>query len=417
MTMFLKRLWKDRRGNVLVIAGGALPLLLGSVGLATDTVQWALWKRQLQRGADSAAFAGVYAKFQEASVSGAVNADLSKNNHVWVPLLSGFPQVSEPADTTEYSYAVDVTLAVRQELSFSSMFMPAAPTITVNARAAAVDDGNFCVVALEKTNTSGIIIQGSATVNMGCGMISNSPAASVSVGVNGSAHNVTAEPVAGVGGVPDINGVTDEQSNHVPQPDPYKNKYSTDVPPGTNCTNMNQKVVTPAPTAGVTTLKPGCYSGNNQFKITGGTYHLQPGVYYLNSTDFDLQGGTIIGTDVTIILTGSTPGQIKMNGNATVQLRAPTTGTYANMLLMQAANAANINNANIINGSATAFLDGTIYIPNQQVTFSGSSGAMTKCAMVVARRVQFAGNTNLQNNTTGCVANTTVKGKSIKLIA
>ena len=57
MIAFLKKLQRDRRGNALMIAGAALPLLVGSVGLATDTIQWALWKRQLQRAADSAAFA------------------------------------------------------------------------------------------------------------------------------------------------------------------------------------------------------------------------------------------------------------------------------------------------------------------------------------------------------------------------
>jgi hypothetical protein len=297
------------------------------------------------------------------------------------------------------------------------MFLSSAPQITVTARAAAIDSGNFCVVALEKTNNSGIIIQGSSIVNMGCGMISNSPSASVSVGVNGASHHVTAEPVAGAGGVPDINGVTSEQSYHLAQPDPYANKYSTNVPAGMSCTNMNQKVVTPAPTAGVTTLSPGCYTGNNQFKFTGGTTVLQPGVYYLNNVDFTATGGTISGTGVTIILTGTSPGQADLNGGATIQLTAPTSGTYQNMLMIQSANAPNINNSNEINGSATSSFDGAFYFPNQQVTFSGSSSATTKCAMVVARRVEFAGNTALQNDTTGCVADVTVRGKIIKLIA
>ena len=61
MISSLKRLWRDRRGNSLAIAGAALPLVLGSAGLASDTIQWTLWKRQLQRAADSAAMAGVYA--------------------------------------------------------------------------------------------------------------------------------------------------------------------------------------------------------------------------------------------------------------------------------------------------------------------------------------------------------------------
>ena len=51
---------RSKRGNVLAIAGAALPLFIGAAGLATDTIQWTLWKRQLQRAADSAAIAGVY---------------------------------------------------------------------------------------------------------------------------------------------------------------------------------------------------------------------------------------------------------------------------------------------------------------------------------------------------------------------
>ena len=60
MIKFFRKLLADRRGNALVIAGAALPLIVGAAGLANDTIQWTLWKRQLQRAADSAALAGVY---------------------------------------------------------------------------------------------------------------------------------------------------------------------------------------------------------------------------------------------------------------------------------------------------------------------------------------------------------------------
>ena len=153
MKSFLKRLRNDRRGNVLVIAGAALPLILGSVGLATDTVQWTLWKRQLQRAADSAAFAGVYARFDDRSSTTAVDRDLDNNNHLWVPLASGYPIVTEPADTAGQMNTVEVSLRVQQALSFSSMFMASAPMITVTARAAAVEGDDFCVVGLDPSTT------------------------------------------------------------------------------------------------------------------------------------------------------------------------------------------------------------------------------------------------------------------------
>ncbi len=415
----VRKLWRDRRGNALAIAGAALPLVVGSAGLATDTIQWALWKRQLQRAADSAAIAGSIGRFQGQAATASVATDLGHNNHLWVALLAGYPQVGTPADTTNRINQVTVQLRAQRELPLSSLFMATPPTIIVNATAGAVPSGSFCVVALENTTTTGITIQGSTNVNMGCGMISNSLNSSVSVGVNGNAHNVTAEPVAGVGGVPDINGVTSEQPNHLPQPDPFANKYSTTIPTDVadDCGNMNSHVVTPAPNPGKITLEPGCYEGNNQFKFNGGNYHLQPGVYYLNNIDFEATGGTITGDNVTIVLTGSSPGQLKLNGNATIQLDAPDSGDFEDMLLIQSPNATNSNNANVLNGSNTSSFDGRIYFPNQQVTFSGSTGAITKCAMVVARRVEFAGNANLQNNTTGCENNTQVTGWAVRLIA
>ena len=38
MIGFFKKLWRDKRGNALVIAAAALPLVLGSAGLASDTI-------------------------------------------------------------------------------------------------------------------------------------------------------------------------------------------------------------------------------------------------------------------------------------------------------------------------------------------------------------------------------------------
>ena len=42
MIKFFRKLWRDRRGNALVIAAAALPLVIGSAGLASDTIQWVL---------------------------------------------------------------------------------------------------------------------------------------------------------------------------------------------------------------------------------------------------------------------------------------------------------------------------------------------------------------------------------------
>lgn len=427
MIRFLRKLKEDRRGNALIVTGAALPLLVGAAGLGTDTVQWVLWKRELQRAADTGALAGAYAQMQTESVSTAVSTHITDNNHTGIALLTGYPQISYPADSGGYSKAVKVRLAMQKSLGFSSMFLHTPPTISAEATAGLVNDGSYCVVALNGTTNSSITIGGSTTVNMGCGAISNSTSPTAAVNPNGNAYNFTATPVAGVGGMPSsINGATNIQPHHVAMPDPFSGKYSTGLPAGSNCKSLAQNTYTTSTGTGqnkVTTnhlysyeTKGVCYSS---FKFSGNqTYYMDPGTYYLDSTDFDTNGGvSLYGTGVTIILTGATPGSVQTNGNSTIQLSAPTSGTYKNMLIIGIG-----SGSQIINGNNTSFYDGAMYFPNGTATFSGSSGAMTQCAMVVANYVDFTGNSNVQNSLTrpdgtACSNATQVSGKAVRLIA
>ena len=277
MIGFLKKLWRDKRGNTLMIAGAALPLMIGSVGLATDTIQWALWKRQLQRAADSAAFAGAYSRFQDESSTTGVTRDLANNNHLWVPLLTGYPQVSEPADTATFVRAVEVRLAVQQELGFSSMFMSNA---TTSQRRRGRRRRQRLSACESRPRPRRDHYSGFGPRQLGA-QISNSSATIISVDVIGNGHSVTAEPVAGAGGVEDINGVTNEQPYHLEQPDPYEGKYSTDVPASQTCTAFNHA----SKTAGNGNKQPGCYTNWGTGSAT-----LNPGVYYLQNTSIDMQG-------------------------------------------------------------------------------------------------------------------------------
>jgi len=450
MIRFLRTLWKDRRGNAIIIAGAALPIVVGGAGLATDTIQWVLWKRELQRAADSAAMAAVYAEAENSvntsaeSVSSSVTADLAKNNnHTGNSLLTGYPQIAYPANTGVATNSVQVTLAIQKTLGFSSLFLKTAPTITASATAAMVPGLNPCAIGLAQ-NTASVIIGGSSTTNLGCPVMANSTLCPA-VTTNGSSYSFTAPKVAAAGCLPSsITGVTTLLPHYLQQKDPFAGKYSTAVPSGMTCKNTSQMNYTTTTGTGQNKvtynhLKAGCYSGN--FKITGGTYYLDPGVYYIDSGDFDTTGGTnLIGTQspdlgtnkngVTFVLTGTSPGSIKMNGSSDLQLYAPTSSNcgsnteggvsvnscnYTDMLFIQSSSAS-LNNSNIVQGDNSSVFDGAFYLPDGQVTFSGSSSASTKCAMVIGYTLQFSGNTALQNNTTGCYANTTATIQVVKLI-
>lgn len=404
----IMRLGRDNRGNTLAIAAAALPLVMGAAGLATDTIQWVTWKRELQRAADSAAFSGVYAKTQGAEVDTAIAAAVNKFNTSNVALKTGFPQVAYPT-STGWTNAVRVTLAVQKKLTFASFFLSTPPTITVTATAALTDDGNYCVIALDDSSASGVTIGGSANANLGCGVMANSNSAGSSVGTNGNAYNLAANPVAAVGGLPSsIRGASNLKPYHVAIPDPYAG-ISTDVPTGMTCKNN----IGAGTVGGV--VQPGCY--NSFDPSNNSTATLASGVYYLNNTGISIQGNTTItGTGVTIIFTGTNPGSIDMKGNSVISLTAPTTGTYAKMLLIQATSATE-GNVSKINGNNGANFDGAIYFPKGTLNFLGSSSAATKCAMIVAFHVDFGGNTDIQNNTIGCTANSSVSGKVVRLVA
>ena len=427
MIKSMTRLWKDRRGTVPAITGAAIPLVVGAAGLATDTIQWVTWKRELQRAADSAAFAGAFSRAQNASLAAdaAVARDLTKHNNTGISLSSGYPIITYP-NASGWMGAVRVTLRVQKKLGFSSMFISSAPTITATGTAALIQDGWYCLYALEDGTDPGITVGGSSNAQIGCNANSNSQGDPSGKG-DGNAYPITAPMFSGAGNMPPtITGVTEVRSYQMQQPDPFKDKYPTSVPPSQTCSNMNsQQTMLQGGQNKIYQLSPGCYN-DSKFTSTNNTYKLQPGVYYLNNTDFEATGGTIEGTGVTIILTGTTPGSIQTNGNVKIQLVAPTSATcgtfssvnscdYEEMLFVQSSSAG-VDNLNKINGSSSSFWDGKLYFPNGKVSFTGSTGATTRCLMVVAKKLDFSGNANIQNNPSDCDTDGRVPRYVIRLV-
>ena len=78
----LRRLAKSSSGNVMMVAALSMPIMIGAAGLASDTVSWALTRRQLQREADSAAMAGAYALAQAKDPGDAARHDITQVNDV-----------------------------------------------------------------------------------------------------------------------------------------------------------------------------------------------------------------------------------------------------------------------------------------------------------------------------------------------
>ena len=411
-----KRLWKDKRGNSLVIAAAFLPVLMGSAGLATDTIQWALWKRQLQRAADSAAIAGVYDRVQHDGATGqvgtAVNKDLTLNQQTGLALLAGYPKVTFPGDDANGNNQVKVELAVKKRLAFSGMFMNAVPEIEATATAAAVtSEMEICMLGLEKrASKSGIIIAGSSGLSSDCSLFSNSQSTNQSIDKNGNPF-VGAPSMGAVGAIQKSDS-WDVDSYHPYSPevdDPYESINPS--PSDMKCAGKSQgnKWVSAALDENTDVAaavdesgnKANCYSSLSVG--SGKTLTLPPGTYYINGGDAFIQGDLSC-TGCTIVLTNkdnstsATIGNFKVNASAKINMSAPTTGKYAGIAIFQdrrAKDSASANNQ--INGNSSSVINGSIYFPNQEVIYNGTGNTAAVCTMLIAKRLIFSGNSGTTN--------------------
>ena len=412
------RLLRNEAGNTAIITAFVLSALVGTAGLGTDTIQWTLWKRQLQREADSAALAGALANYQGYNGTEAATTEIQRYNYI---TLSAAPIVEIGPSTGAYAgdpKAVRVVVKSSKTLPFSKLFLQTSPTIVGEATAAAIGYGNYCVVSLEKTTATGVSFQGSASLNMGCGVVTNSQG-STAVDAGGSS-TIVASPIAAVGGIPASGNYasgTVLQPYSSAQADPFGTLPTPTVPGGCN-TPLN---VQPNQTQNVTnSTGVRCFS---HIDIKG-TAHFDPGVYYIDGGDFSAGAqANISGSGVTFVLTsstaatnGSSVATLDFNGGATLDLTAPGSGTYAGVLFYQDRRATS-GTTNFLTGNSSSLIQGAVYFPSQTLQFTGNSGMNTNCMKLVARNLVFTGNSTISNVCPSDSGTPTITGVHIRLVS
>jgi Flp pilus assembly protein TadG len=420
MLNFITKIWHDNRGNSMIIAAAALPLLIGSAGLATDTIQWALWKRQLQRAADSAAIAGVYDRVAAKATTGtaaAVDKDLTFNNQLdstKFPLQT--KTVTFPADDAAKNLKnqVKVELAVRRPLSFSSMFMASAPLIRTSATAAAVSsEGEFCVLSLQNNSKTGIQATGNASITMDCGMMTNSSSTNAAAGQGSS--SVTATTLAAAGGIQQSNNwhlTEGYQPYSPPLEDPYAD-LTPDSSDYGSCASSPPAMSVAKKDGPVTKTGDQCWSSLSIG--SGASLTVTGGRVFINGGSVNIQG-TLNLVDSVLILSNKTAGagqpvgSLDMNASGEMKITAQTTGKWKGMAIYQDRRAVDnsptgnitANSPNKINGNSTNKITGVVYFPSQQLTYNGDGTGSATCTQFVARRLYWSGNTGINNFTKNC---------------
>jgi len=159
------------------------------------------------------------------------------------------------------------------------------------------------------------------------------------------------------------------------------------------------------------TINPGVYS---QITLSGNArLTLNPGIYVIAGGGLSVSGNaSAAGTGVMIYNTKSstgTYGSVTLSGNGAISLTAPTTGTYAGILIFQ--DRANTK-ALTFSGNAMQGMAGTIYAPAAQLAESGNAqiGSTSNPVSIIVDTLTISGNsvanTVTLSSPTGTVAYT-----------
>ncbi|WP_128892986.1 Tad domain-containing protein [Erythrobacter sp. HKB08] len=392
----LRKLWQDRRGNVLMISAIGAASMVGAAGIGVDTVQWYLWNRQLQQAVDSGAMAGAYGLHYGTDVTNTATGEIDRN---FVDAFNVIRIVHPPQEGayTGDTGAVEIVATTSQSLPFSSLFMDTPPTIRVRSVAATVAGGEHCVIALAENGT-GIYVHGNADVNLGCGAAANSRVTSA-VDLTGTSW-LNADPISAVGGISYSDRNIPDDATLLPYGLPVEDPLASrglDVPTSPAGCTYNNFTVQPNRTE---TIFPGRYCNGIALK---GNVTMSPGVYIIDRGFFDISSqADVVGEGVTIILTGNSSSNIaelKINGGAKLDLRAPTKledPDWYNILFFQDPMGSSVEN--VINGGSDLKFKGVVYLPNGNVRFNGNAGQNAECLLLVAHRVNFSGTSALDND-------------------
>ncbi|MEE8272901.1 MAG: hypothetical protein V3R98_14410 [Alphaproteobacteria bacterium] len=376
---------RDRSGGVFIYTAIILPLLIGVAGLSIDVVIWHAHSRIVRTIADAAAMAGALelvrsdgVQLQAAALSDAIvnGLDSGQGDSMTVnnpPLGGSYTGVD----------AVEVIVQRPAPMFLAQLFLGAPATISARA-VVRVDANDTCVYALNPTVASAVKVAGGAQVVMPCGVMANSTN-NRAVTVSGAGSCLDATEIRIVG---DYSGnclIPAPTTGENPAADPLAALPPPSYDP--SCITGKTKV-----NAGETLyLSPDHYCG--AIEVSGnGTLIFQPGTYILGGGLKFNANSVVSGTDVTFYLK-NTSGQsdnVIIAGGADVDLRAPTTGNYAGILFFQDPNATAGVNHNFTGGS-TQTLDGILYFPTHDLSFSGGSITDNSPTMIIADTIHFTG--------------------------
>jgi Flp pilus assembly protein TadG len=362
---------------VAVIVALAMPVLAGSMGLAAEASYWYVHQRGMQNAADAAAIAAATnGTATYAAEAQAVAAQFGFQNG------SGNITVTATNPNTATGCAANcyVVIVADNVPLFLSQVLTGKTGTTALAATSVARNGTaypYCILALGSV-TKDITSNGAPDANLnGCNVMSDTSAT-----CNGG--NLKAN-VGDAVGTNSGCGIV-QNSNVTAVQDPYKG-LASNIPADT-CgsypqeTGKNKTVPNANQWSGSYTLSGYKIVCGDQ-KLTANTYISAPSnaVLVIENGRLDTNGflfQTTVGSGLTIVFTGAASNgsyQHYPSGSGTLDIAAPTSGTWKGMALYQDPNlvdtAGNLD-ISYAGNNPTWDISGMVYLPHSSVTFSGA---------------------------------------------
>ncbi len=232
--------------------------------------------------------------------------------------------------------------------------------------------GLASIVVLSPTASGALTISGNARVNVPGAIVVDSNS-SIAISGSGTA-SLTASIFDAVGGFQKASGVTFGPAPNTGTSslaDPLAGLSTPSTGGLTNYGSINL-------TSGSRTINPGIYSS---IKVSNGaSLTLNAGLYVIEGGGFSVSGtANVFGSGVTIYNAGSycpsrggSYGSINWSTTGTFSLSAPSSGSYAGILIFQSRDNAQTLSINVSGRSGSA-INGTIYAASAQLVNGGST--------------------------------------------
>lgn len=384
----ITRLFRNKDGVIGPLFGLLALAVFALPGAALDLGRAISARYELQTAADAAAVTGA----REVAYAGAdaqQSASVSfSQNMVYQPAGQVTPSIVVEGNQVSVDAATEVPTTVLRLFGINSL------PVSVTARAEIAyetvttpsEGGNVCILLMDDFKHQSLLLNGSMWASApDCEVHVKSRRTSEAVMVNSNVH-FDVKKTCMEGGVR-VNGggngvVGPLEESCQTADDPFASRVP--VPTAGSCKasqNFNGNAAY---------LTPGTYCGNWNFNGNIKNIYLSPGLYYFNNARWTFNG-KLHGDEVTIYYADSNS-YMQLNGQGTIDVTAPLSGTYEGLLIYE--NPTIQTKTRItINGGQDAKMRGLVYLPSRDMTWNGNSGVDGDALTMVFNSLILNGNT------------------------